>query len=119
MSNESSHIRQFQSLAEAVNFIAECTASSSTIELFNQTVEAEKQVEQYVERHEHFARWTFPPLRRQYEIMDFRIRYKDWAFPADAEKFKLGGHDKELGHMHIDFIKRDKGWVIEDIWQCR
>ncbi len=119
MSNASSNIRQFQSLTEAVEFIAECTASDSAIALFNQTVDIEKQAEKYAERPEHFAQATFPALRRQYQIMDFRIRYKGLAFPADVERFKLGGHDQELGHMHIDFIKRDNSWVIERIWQCR
>jgi hypothetical protein len=119
MSDTSSRIQEFQSLAEAVAFIAECTASNATLELFNQTIDAEKQAEKYIERPEFFAQWTFPALRKQYEIMDFRIRYQGWNFPTDIERFKLGGHDAELGHIHIDFIKRDKGWVIERIWQCR
>jgi hypothetical protein len=119
MGDSSSGIRQFQSLTEAVDFIAECTASDSATALFNQTVEAETQGERPIEQTEYFTQRTFPVLRQQYQIMDFRIRYKDWAFPADTERFKLGGHDKELGHMHIDFIKRDNGWVIERIFQCR
>ena len=40
-------------------------------------------------------------------------------FPKDATTFKLGGHQKELGHCHIDFVKDGESWQITRIWQCR
>jgi len=40
-------------------------------------------------------------------------------FPKDAASFKLGGHKKELGHSHIDFVKDGGSWQITRIWQCR
>lgn len=40
-------------------------------------------------------------------------------FPKDATTFKLGGHQKELGHCHIDFAKAGDAWHITRIWQCR
>ena len=40
-------------------------------------------------------------------------------FPKDATTFKLGGHKKELGHCHIDFVKDGESWQITRIWQCR
>ncbi len=40
-------------------------------------------------------------------------------FPCDCVEFKLGGHQSELGHIHIDFAKRDDSWVIKSIWMCR
>ncbi len=40
-------------------------------------------------------------------------------FPKDATTFKLGGHQKELGHCHIDFVKDGESWQIARIWQCR
>jgi len=119
MSDAPSDIKCFQSLAEAVDFISDCTESDSAITLFNQTVEAERQTEKYIERPDHFAQWVFPQLRRQYQIMDFRDRYRGRSFPVNAQRLKLGGHDKELGHIHIDFIKRGEGWVIERICECR
>jgi len=45
--------------------------------------------------------------------------YADRTFPANAERFKLGGHAKELGHIHIDFSKTGGAWRIESIWMCR
>jgi len=41
------------------------------------------------------------------------------AFPPDAQTFKLGGHDEELGHIHIDFRKAGDRWQLEAVWMCR
>ena len=30
--------------------------------------------------------------------------FKDRVFPADKNQMKLGGHNKELGHYHIDLV---------------
>jgi len=41
------------------------------------------------------------------------------AFPPDAETFQLGGHGRELGHIHIDFRKAGDRWQLEAVWMCR
>lgn len=41
------------------------------------------------------------------------------TFPKDATTFKLGGHMRELGHCHIDFVKEGGSWHLTRIWQCR
>ncbi len=40
-------------------------------------------------------------------------------FPKNTATFKLGGHQMELGHCHIDFVKDGDSWQITRIWQCR
>jgi len=40
-------------------------------------------------------------------------------FPKEATTFTLGGHEKELGHCHIDFLKKDDAWQVARIWHCR
>jgi len=45
--------------------------------------------------------------------------FKGRNFPADKTKLKLGGHNKELGHCHIDFVKVKGHWQLARIWQCR
>ncbi len=45
--------------------------------------------------------------------------FKGKVFPADKHIFKLGGHNKELGHCHIDFVKVKGGWQLARVWQCR
>ncbi len=119
MDETTSSIRQFHTLEAAIAFIAECVEANAPLELFQQTVQFERQAERNVERPDHFSQFTFPALQRQFQVMDFRARYKGVSFPTDAQTFKLGGHDKELGHMHVDFSKRGAAWVIEGIWQCR
>lgn len=44
--------------------------------------------------------------------------FKDRSFPENANSLKLGGHAKELGHVHIDFIKIQSEWFLKDIWIC-
>lgn len=119
MGKSTSTIRQFLSLESAIAFISECVESDSVVTLFNQTMSAENQDEKFFKQPDYFVKSTFPPLKKQFQVMDFRIRYKGHSFPENGKTFKLGGHDKELGHMHIDFLKRGDDWVIEKIWQCR
>lgn len=49
----------------------------------------------------------------------FENLYGDQEFPRTRDEFKLGGHQSELGHVHIDFVKRDGAWTLKDIWNCR
>jgi hypothetical protein len=71
--NATSNIRQFQNLADAVAFVSECIESNSALALFNQTVLSEIQAEQHVEDPTHFAEVTFPELKCQFRVMDFRM----------------------------------------------
>lgn len=116
--NESSPtIKQFNSLESAITFIAECVESNSAAALFDQTVSAKGQ--QLFKEADYFVASTFPSLKKQFQALDFRTRYKGLSFPENETMFKLGGHNKELGHIHIDFLKISDNWVIEKIWQCR
>jgi len=45
--------------------------------------------------------------------------YSSVEFPADASVFKLGGHARELGHIHIDVKKTGGVWQLSGIWMCR
>jgi len=45
--------------------------------------------------------------------------YAKRSFPEKGEIFKLGGHAKELGHIHIDFTKQHGAWRLKAIWLCR
>ncbi len=119
MGKTTSNVKQFHTLADAIAFISECVESDSALALFNQTLSAESQEESFSKGPDYFLKSTFPALQRQFQVMDFRIRYEGHSFPENVETFKLGGHDKELGHIHIDFLKRGENWVIEKIWQCR
>jgi len=45
--------------------------------------------------------------------------YAEKTFPAKGAAFKLGGHAKELGHIHIDFTKKNGAWRLKTIFGCR
>lgn len=45
--------------------------------------------------------------------------FADLEFPEVGDSYKLGGHDKELGHIHIDFEKHRGMWELSKIWECR
>ena len=40
-------------------------------------------------------------------------------FSKAYKHFKLGGHNKELGHCHIDFVQNNGRWMLDRIWHCR
>lgn len=50
---------------------------------------------------------------------DLRKLYEGREFPAKGDEFKLGGHDSELGNVHIDFGRVGGAWRLEKIWMCR
>jgi len=58
-------------------------------------------------------------LKEIHHAQALHLLYQGKDFPAGADSFKLGGHAKELGHMHIDFKKENGVWWLQEIWQCR
>jgi hypothetical protein len=71
------------------------------------------------------------PTRRQYRLRAIELLasvhrekplrpfYAGRAFLLHESRFKLGGHGRELGHLHVDFLREGPGWRLEDIWLCR
>jgi hypothetical protein len=119
MDTGKSHLRRFHSLADAIAFISECIEANAAVTLFDATLAAENPDNPRLGESDAFVRFIFPAVQRQFQIMDFRARYAGRSFPEQEENFKLGGHDKELGYIHLDFLKRGDQWIIEKIWECR
>jgi hypothetical protein len=100
-------MRTFSTLADAVAFLAEVLAQQDYDTLASAC-------------HEELPQpWVLERLRERHESTSLPELYADWEFPTDTRQFKLGGHAKELGHIHIDFVKSKKGWEIQEIWMCR
>jgi hypothetical protein len=71
------------------------------------------------------------PTRREYRVRaieslaarhaasSLRSRYAGRTFPANEATFELGGHESELGHVHVDFVRGEDGWQFKEIWICR
>lgn len=58
-------------------------------------------------------------LARFHAEKGLRSLYAGKAFPPKETRFKLGGHGRELGHLHIDFVRTGFSWQLANIWQCR
>jgi hypothetical protein len=63
--------------------------------------------------------WVLERLEDQHNATPLPQLYAGWEFPTDSRAFKLGGHAKELGFIHIDFVKSRTGWEFKKIWMCR
>lgn len=63
--------------------------------------------------------WILERLKEKHTTASLRQLYAQIEFPKNEHEFKLGGHDKELGHIHIDFVKNDGSWFLNKIWMCR
>lgn len=63
--------------------------------------------------------WALERLAEAHHEQDLRERYAGREFPRTACEFKLGGHDAELGHLHLDFRRTPEGWLLQKIWICR
>lgn len=107
--------RSFANLAEAVKFITECLNNDDYKKLAG-TCLGREGAKSYLLRY----RTPFD-LLKNYNTKDkpFGDKYKKREFPDNKNKLKLGGHKAELGCVHIDFIKIDGKWYLEDIWNCR
>lgn len=64
-------------------------------------------------------RAPFDLLKTAHKAKPLAERYSKLEFPAQGDTFKLGGHGSELGHLHVDFVRVNGKWQLQDIYQCR
>jgi len=101
-------MKTFSNLHQAVCFIAATVASGDNGSLAEACREALP------------PDWILARLREQNTATPLVGLYAGLEFPQGAHDFKLGGHDRELGHIHIDFVRSGDGcWMIQRIWMCR
>ena len=58
-------------------------------------------------------------LRQKHLEKPLLSLYRLHRFPWLRRRYKLGGHDRELGHVHIDFSRTPAGWELDHINICR
>jgi hypothetical protein len=98
-------MKTFLNLSHAVGFISEALEEDDWKSLADAC------------RAELPAAWV--RLQETHRTTPLPELYADREFPKNSTEFKLGGHDTELGHIHIDFVKESNGWEIKQIWMCR
>jgi hypothetical protein len=96
----------FTDLSDAVAFIVRCIEDNSPGRFSEAFIESE----------------SIPRLRANIfdELVKINKRtpltalYEGKQFPSNDSSFKLGGHDKELGHIHIFFVKTYGVWHLSE-----
>ncbi len=103
----------FSSLEDAVRFIGECLESDDQDRLSaacsgNGT------------GGDPLTSLAYNWLRERHTASSLAELYGERSFPRSPGTFKLGGHDRELGHVHVDFASADgTQWWLGAIWMCR
>ncbi|MDB5307123.1 MAG: hypothetical protein JWO38_1325 [Gemmataceae bacterium] len=100
-------MRIFTRLAEATHFLAQAVETKNNEALASASRTALP------------PSWVIDRLRERNDATPLVELYAGREFPLDQDEFKLGGHAKELGHIHIDFVRSAGGWEVEQIWMCR
>lgn len=112
-------IRHFQTMNEAVDFICNTLEIGACEKLWSQIEQIEGHVARDPSYPKYFYTYIFCQMQELHQKLDFRRLYDGKSFPKDGKTAKLGGHMQELGCIHIDFLKYEKGWLLHDIWICR
>jgi hypothetical protein len=100
-------MRKFSNLQKAVRFLATAVENGDRAGLARACREILPE------------EWVLERLRDLNAETPLVQLYAGRKFPADGRDLKLGGHGSELGHIHIDFVRTDRGWEIHRIWMCR
>jgi len=98
--------KQFKKLSAAVGFITACLDKKD----FKALAAACSQAPNEIALKQLASVHGKTPLGKLYAKKDF---------PAKGRVFKLGGHAKELGHIHIDFTNHHGAWRLKTIFVCR
>ncbi len=107
----------FPDLGAAVEFIARALETGDHDALADACVDAgEAAGPREARAYRHRA---IESLAGRHTGHSLRALYAGRAFPANATTLKLGGHGRELGHVHIDFARSEATWELENIWICR
>ena len=112
-------IRTFQSLSEAIDFIADCLETEAVVSLATEIESLEARLGTTPNVASGFPEGIFMPLQEIHAEKDLRSLYRGRDFTDNDAGMALGGHVSELGSIHIFFVKRERGWVIRDIWLTR
>jgi len=99
----------FTNLQQAVDFLATSLESTNFVTITSACVDTSRKPNDALLKY----------LQSQNQKTPFRQLYVDKSFPTNAPTFKLGGHMKELGSTHIDFVQTTGVWKLQAIWMCR
>jgi hypothetical protein len=112
----------FYVLSEAVEFIADCLDNEDYDKLLGALTKQYMVPGAAPELREEILQSRLRAihlLKERHQQIRLDLLYEGKVFPSGATAYKLGGHGKELGHLHIDFRKVNGDWALEEIFVCR
>jgi hypothetical protein len=119
LGGQAAEVRRFTRLAQAVDFIAACCEQAGAESLAAQVINFQNLDPAKDFSLSSFYTYVFGRLRERHAVASLRELYRGREFPEDETALKLGGHAKELGHIHIDFVRLADGWSLKSITMCR
>jgi hypothetical protein len=108
----------FTKLSDAVDFIAHALDVGEHGALADACGTREQDAPDLPTRRESRLR-AIELLAGVHREKPLRSLYAGRAFPARESRLKLGGHARELEHLHVDFVRVGPDWQLENIWLCR
>ncbi len=99
----------FTNLQQAVDFLATALESTNFVKISSTCLDSQRKPNDAI----------LISLQSLDQKRPLRELYADISFPTNAPTFKLGGHMKELGCTHIDFIQTNGVWKLQAMWICR
>jgi hypothetical protein len=105
---------EFDDLTTAMGFVIRCIEGDDAASLLK-ACRHRREVRPYLEPDKH----VFDQLKAQHAAKPYDELIAGLSFPADANEYKVGGHGKEFGHLHIDFEKVGDKWCLKHISLCK
>ncbi len=99
----------FTNLQQAVQFISSSLTTTNFVAIRNACVSPKGKPKDHI----------LLSLKQKHKETPLPELYAKISFPTNSPRFKLGGHMKELGSIHIDFQKEKDVWSLTSIWMCR
>lgn len=99
----------FTNLQQAVQFISASLTTTNFVAIRHACVSPKGKPKDHI----------LLSLKQKHKETPLPELYAKTSFPTNSPRFKLGGHMKELGSIHIDFQKEKDLWRLTSIWMCR
>ena len=101
----------FTNLQDAVSFMVTCLDQDATNSFDAAFVGPKGRSKMHMN--------VFKGLKRINNTTPLITLYQRKEFPTNRPAFRLGGHRKELGFIHIVFVNTNAVWQLSDTYYCR
>jgi hypothetical protein len=108
-------VRRFVTLAEAIDFVAECLEQDDVSALASEIETMQARLAYDPDYAQYFIPAIFSQLKDLHEKKDLHSA----EIPGDASEYELRFSGYRLMGMHVCFVKHSDGWIIHDTYLTR